>query len=97
MRRAATSAFALTLPQPRSTKVVSIDGRQRVERIPGNELYFVLWGGRRRSVYQQFDGELILADECSCTWDWQPDFEVTRSVGCKIDQHKAEARRKEDW
>jgi hypothetical protein len=48
-------------------------------------------------VYQQFDGELILADECSCTWDWQPDFEVTRSVGCKIDQHKAEARRKEQW
>jgi hypothetical protein len=45
MKRAATSAFALTLPQPRSTKVVCIDGRQRIERIPGNELYFVLWGG----------------------------------------------------
>ncbi len=43
MRRAATSAFALTLPQPQRTAVVvQIDGRDRIAR---KGIYIGLRGG----------------------------------------------------
>lgn len=76
-----------------STRVISIRGRQRVERLG---LYFALIGQRRRSVYQQFSGEIELADLCTCTFDWTPDFVVTRSANCVIDQHRKQAI-DEEW
>jgi len=76
-----------------TTRVISIRGRQRVER---TGLYFVVWGGRRRSVYQQLDSEVVLADLCTCRFDWRPEFTVTRSVNCVIDQHRKQAI-EEEW
>lgn len=88
MRRAATSAYTITLPPGRTAEVISIDGRQTVAR---RGLYFVVIGRHRRSVYQQFDGSTELADLCTCSFDWQPDFEVQPSAGCRIDQHRLQA------
>jgi hypothetical protein len=98
MRRAATSAYALTLVKPqnntqRSTEVVSIAGRDRVVR---RGIYFAVIGKRRRSVYQQFDGKIELADLCTCTVDWRPDFEIIRSAVCVIDEHARQAR-DDEW
>ena len=91
MKRSGTSAFALTLPkrpENRTAEVVSISGRDRIAQ---RGVYFALIGRHRRSVYQQLDGKVVLGDECSCFTDWQPDFEVTRSEDCVIDQHRIEA------
>lgn len=91
MRRAGTSAYALTLVPPRpqrTTEVVEIFG---VEHIVRRGIYFALIGKRRRSVYQNFDGKVLLGDECKCATDWQPDFEVKRSEVCPIDAHRMEA------
>ena len=88
MRRAGTSTYALTLVKPRTTEVVEVEGRDRILR---RGIYFALVGKHRRSVYQQLDGKLELADLCSCKTDWTPDFGVIRSVGCPIDEHKREA------
>lgn len=94
LKRAATPAFALKLPNFRTAEVISIRGRQTVAR---RGIYIGKLGGVRRMLYQQFDGEVVLASECSCATDWQPDFAVARSDSCKIDQHRAEAREKEEW
>lgn len=92
MKRAGTSAYALKLPQfrggQRSTQVVEISGRQRIAR---RGIYFAAIGKYRRAVYQQFDGSMELADRCSCITEWRPDFSVTRSPGCVIDQHRRQA------
>ncbi len=91
MSRGGTSAYAFTLPQipaGRSTAVIELVGREMIVR---RGVFFTKIGRVRRSMYQQFDGETILADECKCTTDWQPDFEVTRSWDCPIDQHRMQA------
>lgn len=59
-----------------------------------------------RAVYEQCDGEIILASDCICrvehiidpeTWDAEfPNFAQTkmvviRSIDCPVDEHKAEA------
>jgi hypothetical protein len=71
-----------------STRVIQIRGRDRIER---RGLYFAVVAHKRRSVYQQLNGEIELADLCTCSFDWQPDFQVTRSPSCVIDQHRLEA------
>lgn len=43
-------------------------------------------GGERRTVYEQLDGNVILADECLC---WKDPF------SCPIDKHGLAARMKE--
>jgi hypothetical protein len=91
MSRGGTSAYALTLPQippERSAALVEVLGRETIAR---RGVFFTKIGRMRRSVIQQFDGETILADECKCATDWQPDFEVTRSWDCPIDQHRVQA------
>lgn len=91
MRRAATSANALRLPPP-SAPAVSLGivrGRQQVIRAPG--IFLTVHAGKRRTAYLQFDGEMVLADECKCWFDWQPDFLVKRLASCPIDQHRARA------
>jgi hypothetical protein len=71
-----------------STKVIQIRNRDRIER---RGVYITLVNKHRRMVYQQLNGEIELADLCTCSFDWQPDFEVTRSPDCVIDQHRLEA------
>jgi hypothetical protein len=71
-----------------STKVIQIRGRDRIER---RGVYITVVNHHRRMVYQQLNGEIELADLCTCLFDWQPDFEVTRSPSCVIDQHRLEA------
>lgn len=96
MKRAAASAFALTLAHsPSTAKVVTMEiaGRQQVMRVG---LYFAKVGHWRRSVYQQLDGDQILADDCCCVVDWPNGFfTVRRSPSCPIDQHKIKARGEE--
>jgi hypothetical protein len=75
------------------TRLTVVSGRQRVERLG---LYFAVIAGKRRSVYQQLDGKIELADLCSCRVDWTPDFEVERSPACVIDQHRKQAI-DEEW
>jgi hypothetical protein len=77
----------------RTTAVVEINGRERIRR---RGIYFTVIAGRRRMVYQQLNGEIELADLCTCFFDWTPDFEVTRSPGCVIDQHRLEAAQQWD-
>jgi hypothetical protein len=93
MRRAATSANALTLPpplaSPRPVSVAVVRGRQQVIRSSG--IFISVVGRWRRMVYLQLDGEIELADACKCATDWQPDFVVTRSLSCPIDQHRMRA------
>ena len=53
-------------------------------------VFFALVGKHRRSVYAQFDGEIILGDECKCIVDW-PDaggFAIRRQADCPIDEHQ---------
>jgi len=52
---------------------------------------FQVIGKHVRSVYPQFGGGTILADECKCRIDYRPQFTVTRSLTCPIDEHKQEA------
>jgi hypothetical protein len=90
MRRAATSANALRLPPSEaSTSLGVVRGRQEVIRLAG--IFFTSIAGKRRSVYAQLDGEIVLADTCECATDWQPEFIVTRSISCPIDQHRMRA------
>jgi hypothetical protein len=89
MRRAATPANALRLPPPVAPLSLGIvRGRQQVIR---QGIFITILAGRRRMVYRQFDGEIELADVCKCGTDWQPDFMVTRSIGCPIDEHRSRA------
>jgi hypothetical protein len=104
--RAATSANALTLPSAPSAKLEVVGGRQRVARFG---IFFTVVGKHRRSVYEQLDGQIVLADECKCRIDYPekffPDdcateasFIVTPSPECPIDCHKARGlRRTEEW
>ena len=50
------------------------------------ELRIEPYGGERRTVYEQLDGTVILADECTCARD---------PFTCPIDKYGLEARRKE--
>ena len=98
--RAAISANALTLPPTSSTKLEIVGGRQRVVKYA---IFFAVVGKWRRSVYEQLDGRIVLADECTCRIEYPgpffPDdcadnqfsFEVTPSMDCPIDCHKAQA------
>ena len=86
-------------PETRSTALVEISGRQKVMRLG---LFFTTIDRHVRSVYQQLDGETILADECRCTVNWGSNvwrakrpFSVTRSLECPIDQHGIAARHPE--
>jgi hypothetical protein len=100
MKRAALSPNALTLPSCFSTHLEIVRGRQRVIR---KGIFFTRVGKHLRSVYMQFDGEVILADECICRVDLEEDFfpseccsfsfVVTRDAGCPIDEHKVLAVR----
>jgi len=53
-------------------------------------------GGVVRSVYPQFGGDFILADECKCRVDYSKpssagvSFTVIRSNQCPVDEHKQE-------
>lgn len=71
-----------------STRVIQIRNRDRIER---RGVYITVVNHHRRMVYQQLNGEIELGDLCTCGFDWQPDFEVTRSPSCVIDQHRLEA------
>jgi hypothetical protein len=51
-------------------------------------LFFTKVGERRRSVYQQDDGSVVLADTCSCRVEYGPSFAVVRSASCPIDEHR---------
>jgi hypothetical protein len=62
-----------------------------VVKIPRPGVFFVKIGRSRRSVYEQFDGKLVLADECCCGFDWNPDPEITYRAACPIDQHRVRA------
>jgi hypothetical protein len=73
---------------------------------PQGILFVTYADGNRRAVYEQCDGEMILASDCKCRADWVPDpedidfkafnrgqrsvFVVIRSLDCPIDEHKAE-------
>lgn len=46
-----------------------------------------------RCVFLQLDGEIELADACTCTLDWEP-FRVSSSDDCPIDQHRLASQRK---
>lgn len=92
MKAAALSRYAFSLPtspEKRSTMIVEVEGRQRVSRIG---IFLATVGQRRRTVYENIDGEVIVADACTCAVDWQPSLRVTRSVNCPIDQHSIAAR-----
>ncbi len=95
--RTATSANVLTLPSTPSAKLEVVGGRQRAVRFG---IFFSVIGRHRRSVYEQLDGQIVLADECTCRIDYPekffPDdcsseasFVVTPSPECPIDFHKA--------
>jgi len=56
-------------------------------------IFLATVNGKRRTVYIQFDGSTELADVCACRVDWTPDFTVTRTFSCPIDQHRARAIR----
>lgn len=94
--RAATSANVLTLPSAPSARLEVVGGRQRVVRFG---LFFTVVGKHTRSVYENLDGQIVLADECRCRMDFPdkffPDdtvsgvsFVVTPSPDCPIDCHK---------
>lgn len=51
-------------------------------------LFFAKVDGRRRSVYQQDDGSVVLADTCSCKVEYRPCFTVVRLASCPIDEHR---------
>ena len=62
-------------------------------------IFFTVIGKHRRSVYENLDGQIVLADECKCRIDFPdkffPDdcckgvsFVVTPSLDCPIDCHK---------
>ena len=81
MRRAALSSTALQLPpSPSGVR---------------HGIFIMLIGKQPRTVYQQLDGEIILADECKCFVDWPDEggpfglsFTIERRAECPIDEHK---------
>jgi hypothetical protein len=98
MKVAALSPNALTLPPAPSVGLRVVAGRQEVVRYPG--LFFGDFRGRRRSLYTQLDGAVVLADECKCVIDWRNPrdgigFAVKPVIDCPIDDHKAAALRNE--
>ena len=102
MKRAALAPNALTLPPKPSVTLEVVGGRQQVVR---HGVFLGVFAGRNRTLYQQFDGELILADECKCRVDWPDDFfgpsgaftfTVERAFDCPIDEHRVVARNQLD-
>jgi hypothetical protein len=92
MRRAALSSNAIKLPPAPSVGLQIVRGRQTVVRVG---IFFTVIGKCRRSCYQQFDGETILADECKCVVNWPEgggpfglSFEILRNAYCPIDEHQ---------
>ncbi|HLZ49257.1 MAG TPA: hypothetical protein VKP61_00765 [Candidatus Acidoferrum sp.] len=96
-RKAALSTNSLTLPSTPAVKLEIVGGRQRVVRVG---IFFALVGRNRRAVYEQLDGQIVLADECKCRIDYPdkffpddmvrgPSFIITPSPECPIDCHKA--------
>jgi hypothetical protein len=106
--RQATSANVLTLPSAPgakpsapTAKLEVVGGRQHVVRFG---IFFTVVGRHRRSVYEQLDGQIVLAYECKCRIDYPdaffPDhvcsgvtFVVTPSLECPIDCHKVRGLR----
>jgi hypothetical protein len=102
MRRDGTSAYVLSFParpETRTTALVEVAGRETVVRLG---LFFAKIGHHRRAVYENLDGEIILADACVCEVNWgseHPSYKrslsVTRSVNCPINCHMIAARQSE--
>jgi hypothetical protein len=104
MKRAALARNALTLPPKPSVTLEVVGGRQQVVR---HGVFLGVFAGRNRTLYQQFDGELILADECKCRVDYcfraltvheecNLTFSVVRAFDCPIDEHRVVARNQLD-
>ena len=59
-------------------------------------IFFAVIADHRRSVYQQYDGQVILADECKCVVNWLKfrgaaagiSFEILRNADCPINEHQ---------
>jgi hypothetical protein len=92
MRRAALSANALELPATLPVTLEIVRGRQTVAR---RGLFFAVIAKHRRAVYQQLNGETILADECKCIVNWPDEggdfglsFDILRNADCPIDEHQ---------
>lgn len=85
-------ATVFVLPSPPAPPAIEIVPPARVVAQPG--IFFAKIGKWRRSVYEQYDGTLILADECRCVVDWSRFTAVTRSASCPIDQHRAQVRKR---
>lgn len=97
MRINALSANALTLPPVPSEELKVVAGRQQVVRQHG--IFLGEFSGKRRTLYVQLDGQIILADECKCCVDWDygegVGFSVRRVMDCPIDDHKVIALRQQ--
>lgn len=89
LRRKLATVFVLPAPAPKPA--IEIVPPARVVAQPG--IFFTKIGKWRRAVYEQYDGVLILAEECRCTVEWDP-FGVVRSPFCPIDQHRAQVRKR---
>jgi hypothetical protein len=76
----------------------------QIPHSPGPKLRMI--AGRLRMVYHQLDGELELADACTCTLDYREvtqvspapcrccavvGFRVRRNPDCPIDEHRIAA------
>ena len=92
MRRAALSSNAITLPPSPAVGLQIVRGRQTVVR---HGIFFAVVAKHRRAVYQQLNGETILADECKCLVRWPEgggacglSFEILRNADCPIDEHQ---------
>jgi hypothetical protein len=58
-----------------------------VMSLPGPRLRLI--AGHLRLVFQQYDGEIALADECKCEAFWDEiGFFVRRESDCPIDEHR---------
>jgi hypothetical protein len=69
-RQAALSPYVLHFPSStatRTTALIEVAGREKVVRIG---IFFTQVGQHRRSVYENLDGEIILADACKCELNW---------------------------
>ena len=65
-----------------------------VLRLPGPHSRFIAKAKRRRMVYQQLDGEILLGEECNCQASWDEwSFFVVRSGDCPVDEHRLHALR----
>lgn len=63
-----------------------------------------VFDGKRRTMFRNYDGNIVLADECKCAIEWlgrkagtfaheEPaiSFRIIRSIDCPIDEHKSVA------